>query len=169
MKMHDLRHHLAAIGAYVLATILLTYPTATQMSSHIPGGGDAPWFLWQLWWFKHSLIDLLQSPLTTDLIYYPLKDVPVTSQTPFNELFVIPLQFAFSLPVHYTILALLSFVLSGYFTYLLVLQLTRQHLVAFCAGLIFAFCGYRGARYLGHLSLLTTQPGRSMREADSET
>jgi hypothetical protein len=76
MKMHDLRHHLAAIGAYVLATILLTYPTATQMGSHIPGGGDAPWFLWQLWWFKHSLIDLLQSPLTTDLIYYPLKDVP---------------------------------------------------------------------------------------------
>ena len=87
-----LRRHLLALLGYGVLTIIVTYPAAFRLSSHIPGGGDAPWFLWQLWWFKHAIVDLRQSPLVTDLLYYPLTQVPVNWQSPFNEIFGISLQ-----------------------------------------------------------------------------
>jgi hypothetical protein len=154
---HTAQYHLLPVAGYILLTIGITYPTAFRLATHIPGGGDAPWFLWQLWWFKRALVDLGQSPLVTDLIYYPLTDVPVTWQTPINELFTIPLQMATGVVLLYNLLFLSSFVLSGYFMYLLVARIVGRRDLAFVGGLIFAFCAYRGVRGLGHLSLLTTQ------------
>jgi hypothetical protein len=151
------KHHLLPLAGYALLTVGFTYPTAFRLTTHIPGGGDAPWFLWQLWWFKHAIVDLRQSPLVTNLIYYPLTDVPVTWQTPINEFFTIPLQMVTGVVLLYNLLFLASFVLSGYFMYLLVASVVRRRDLAFVAGLIFAFCAYRGVRGLGHLSLLTTQ------------
>lgn len=150
-------HHVYPIVGYVILTIGFTYPTAFRLTTHIPGGGDAPWFLWQLWWFKHALVDLKQSPLITDMIYYPLTDVPVTWQTPINEFFTIPFQMVTGVVVLYNLLFLASFVLSGYFMYLLLVEIVQRRDLAFVGGLVFAFCAYRGVRGLGHLSLLTTQ------------
>ncbi|MCB0120656.1 MAG: hypothetical protein KDE58_00355, partial [Caldilineaceae bacterium] len=149
--------HALPLTAYAFLTTVVTWPVVPRFFTHIPGGGDAAWFLWQLWWFKHALLDLRQLPYRTDLIYYPLTDVPVTSQTPFNEFLTMPLQVAIGLVPLYNVLFLLSFVLSGYFTYLLGLALFRRRSVAVVGGVIFAFCAYRGMRGLGHLSLLTTE------------
>lgn len=149
--------HLLPILGYLVLAIGFTYPVAFRFTTHIPGSGDVPWFLWQLWWIKHAIVDLQQSPLVTDLIYYPLTDVPVTWQTPINEFFTIPLQMATGVVVLYNLLFLSSFVLSGYFMYLLVARIVGRRDLAFVGGLIFAFCAYRGVRGIGHLSLLTTQ------------
>ncbi|NJN81640.1 MAG: hypothetical protein HC802_04685 [Caldilineaceae bacterium] len=159
MKLRTLfsNHHVVALAAYSLLTLLLTYPSAFRITSHIPGAGDAPWFLWDLWWFKHALIDLVRSPFVTDLIYFPLRDVPVTWQTQINEFGSIPLQAATNVVVLYNLLFLSTFILSGYFTYLLALRIVGRKELAFFAGIIFAFCSYRGVRAVGHLSLLTTQ------------
>ena len=135
----------------------MTWPLLPRFLTHIPGGGDAAWFLWQLWWFKYTLLDLRSSPFVTDLIYYPLTDVPVTTQTPINEVLTLPLQTAIGVVPLYNTLFLLSYIFSGYFTYLLGLALLRRRDLAFIGGVIFAFCAYRGMRGLGHLSLLTTQ------------
>lgn len=150
------RHGLPILG-YLGLTIVTTWPVLPRFMTHIPGGGDAPWFLWQLWWFKHALLNLRQSPFVTDLIYHPLTDVPVTVQTPINEFFTLPLQIAVGVVPLYNLLFLLSYIFSGYFTYLLGLLLVKRRDLAFLGGVIFAFCAYRGMRGLGHLSLLTTQ------------
>lgn len=150
-------HHWLALLGYSLLTTVVTWPVVPRFLTHIPGGGDGAWFLWQLWWFKHALLDLRQLPYRTDLIYYPLTDVPVTAQTPLNEIFSWPLQVAIGLVPLYNTLFLLSYILSGYFTYLLGMALFRRRTVAFVGGVIFAFCAYRGMRGLGHLSLLTTE------------
>ncbi|MBX3010558.1 MAG: hypothetical protein KF832_03585 [Caldilineaceae bacterium] len=157
MKRSFLFYHWLALSGYTALTILITWPVTPRFFTHIPGTGDAPWFLWQLWWFKHALLELQQSPYLTDLIFYPLKDVPVMAQTPVNELFALPLQVAANIVVFYNVLFLLSYILSGYFTYLLGLAFVRRRALAFIGGLIFAFCAYRNIRGLGHLSLLTTQ------------
>lgn len=180
MPRKNARHHVLAVLGYSLITVLFTFPAAVRLTSHIPGGGDAPWFVWQLWWFKHAIVDLRQSPLTTDLIYHPVTDVPVTWQSPLNELAAIPLQAAFGPVVAYNLLILSTFILSGYCMYLLILQVIgpgrasasssppallhgspvrfgSQRLLAFLGGLIFAFCAYRGMHSLYHLSLATTQ------------
>jgi hypothetical protein len=154
---HIVKIHLLPIFGYLVLAVGFTYPVALNLTTHIPGTGDALWFLWQLRWFKHAIVDLRQSPLVTDLIYYPLTDVPVTWQTPINEFFTIPLQMATGVVLLYNLLFLSSFVLSGYFMYLLVARIVRRRDLAFVGGLIFAFCAYRGVRGVGHLSLLTTQ------------
>lgn len=149
--------HLIPLTLYSLLTFGYTYPVILNLSSSIPGGGDAFWFLWQLWWFKHAVWDLQKSPLVTDLIYYPLTNVPVTWQTPVNEFFSIPLQHLVGVVPLYNLLFLASFIFSGYFMYLLLTRFVRRRELSFLGGLIFAFCSYRGIRGLGHLSLLTTQ------------
>lgn len=150
-------HHLLPLGGYFLLTIVYTWPAIPHFFSHIPGTGDAAWFLWQFWWFKHALLDLQQSPYITNLIYYPLQNVPVMAQTPVNELFALPLQVAFNVVILNNLLFVCTYLLSGYFTYLLGVALTRRRGVAFVGGIIFTFCAVRGIRGLGHLSLLTTQ------------
>ncbi|MER2599410.1 MAG: hypothetical protein ABTQ73_07820 [Caldilineales bacterium] len=117
-----LSHHIKALCGYLLAALLLTLPLAGRLGSAIAGNGDAPWFVWNLWWFKHSLIDGLRSPFTTDLLYYPLTDVPITWQSPLNELGAIALHSAFGGVIAYNLLVLASFVLTGYTMYLLGLQ-----------------------------------------------
>jgi hypothetical protein len=56
----------------------------------------------------------------------------------------------------YNFVLLLSFVLTGFGTYLLVYRLTGRRYAAFVAGLIFAFCIYRFS-LLSKLQLLSTQ------------
>jgi hypothetical protein len=157
MLPRSVKNHILPLAGYTLLTLGVTYPSAFRLTTHIPGTGDAPWFLWDLWWFKHALLELRQSPLVTDIIYHPIRDVPVTWQTPINEFFSIPLQTVLGVVILYNVLFLSTFVLSGYCMYLLALDLVRRRDLAFIAGIIFAFCSYRSVRGLGHLSLLTTQ------------
>lgn len=151
------RNHLLPVLGYALITAVVTYPTAFRLATHIPGKGDSPWFLWQLWWFKRAILVLGRSPLTTDRIYYPLTDVPVNWQTPINELFTLPLHLASNVVILYNLLILGTFVLSGYFMYLLVWRVVGRRDLAFVGGLIFAFSTYHAIRSLHHLSLATTQ------------
>lgn len=127
-----LRTHLLPLVGYFLLTVLYTWPTVPHFFSHIPGTGDASWFLWQFWWFKHALLDLRQSPYITNVIYYPLQDVPVMAQTPVNELFSLPLQVAFNVVILNNLLFVFTYLLSGYFTYLLGLALTRRREPGIC-------------------------------------
>ncbi len=151
------RRHLAVIAGYGAITAVYTYPTVVGLTTNIPGKGDAPHFLWQLWWFKYSMLCLGQSPFRTRLVFHPVGDVAVLPETPVNEFLTIPLQAITGVVLLYNLLVLASFVLSGYFTYLLLDRLELRRDLAFVGGVIFAFCAYRGVRSLGHLSLLTTQ------------
>ena len=49
--------HVGVALAYAIGTVGLTYPALLAPTSRIPGKGDAPWFLWDLWWFRHAIVD----------------------------------------------------------------------------------------------------------------
>jgi len=148
---------LLIIAIYSLLTVILTYPVAFRLTTHIPGRGDAPWFLWDLWQFKRAIVDLGTNPLCTDMIFYPLTDVPVMWQTPINEFFTIPIQMVLGLVLTNNLLFLASFVLSGYTAYRLGFYVTGSRAASFIVGLIYAFAPYHFAHGLGHLSLITLQ------------
>lgn len=152
-----LRHHLLPLAAYTALAPAVLYPVFLHPARLIPGGGDAPRHAWGLWWFEHALVGLGRSPLVTDLIYHPLTDVEVLWESPYNEVLMLPGLFALPPLLHYNLLVLATYTLTGYFTYLLLTLLTRNRAVAFAGGLLFAFSSYRAVRALGHLSLLTTQ------------
>src|SRR5690606_5757884 len=61
------RAHLGVLALYTLLTLLLTWPMLAQAATHVPGVAqwafDESTFLWNVWYFKHALVDHLSSPL----------------------------------------------------------------------------------------------------------
>jgi len=153
------REHLAVLIAYSLLTILLTYPIAFQLTTHLPGdGGDTNIFVWNLWWIKKALTELHTNPYWTDYLYYPEgASLVLHNLVLFNGLLGIPLQMFIGLIAGINLLVLLAFVLSGYGAYLLIRYLVASRVSAFIGGVIFAFCPYKFAHLLGHFGAISTE------------
>jgi hypothetical protein len=176
------RIHLLALLLYSLLAVALTWPLVTQITTHVPGSDtwayDEYTFLWNIWYFKHALVDQLSTPLHTDLIFFPVG-MGLVMYT-FNLLaaaLALPLHLATgNIPLASNLVNLASTALSGYGTFLLVLYLlaarpasgqssrTTFHasrftaLAAFIAGLIYAFASSRMVYLaLGHYMIVTTQ------------
>lgn len=164
--------HLGVLGLYTLLTLLLTWPLVTRLTSHVPG--EATWafdestFVWNMWWFNFSLLQLGQSPLVSDYIFFPLG-IHLTTYTfnLFNAAFGLPLQLSLGLPLASNLALIFSYVSSAYGTFLLVLYLLRRHaltlpvardLAAALAGAVFAFSASRMMYVaLGHYNFVTIQ------------
>ncbi len=118
------RRHLIVIGLYLLLTLLLTWPLAAHLPSRVPG--EATWafdeytFIWNMWWFKHSLLTLGQTPLETNHLFFPLG-IRLTTYTfnLFNAAFGLPLQLALSLPLASNLTLIFSYLSSAYGMFLL--------------------------------------------------
>ncbi|MCB9114936.1 MAG: hypothetical protein H6639_08285 [Caldilineaceae bacterium] len=119
------RRHLLVLGLYTLLSVLLTWPLILHLTTHIPGvpqwAFDESTFVWNIWYFKQALIDGLQSPLHSELIWYPLGiDLILYTYNFYHVLAAMPLALATSLPLANNVTLLASTVLSGYGTWLLV-------------------------------------------------
>jgi len=148
------------ILGYLLLTLLLTYPLGLKIATHIPGGSfDALQNVWNLWWFKHALVDLHSNPFYTTLIYHPIG-VSLLFHTfnPFNAILSMPLQMMFGLTVSYNMIILFAFVVAGYGAYLLAKYVTQNAAAAFIGGVIFAFSPSHFAHTAGgHLQVLSIE------------
>ncbi|MEZ4620930.1 MAG: hypothetical protein R2867_36230 [Caldilineaceae bacterium] len=164
--------HRAVLLSYLLLTAVMTWPLITILSSAIPGDGFDGWQnYWNQWWIKVALVDRLQSPLQTDLLYYPTGvGLYFHTLNPFNGVTTLPVQVSFGLIPAYNAVVFLSWSLAGYGVYLLVLWLLRtnrdlapsvlpvnQVLAAFIAGAIFTFSPFHMAHLLGHMQVMSLQ------------
>lgn len=149
--------NMIAVMFYIVSTIVLTYPVIFKIRTHIAGGGDAFYYLWMFWYTKVAILDQNLVTSYTSYIFYPDGVHLIPFFTAFNQLLSIPLQYLFGQVVTYNILWLLSFVLGGYGTYLLVGHLTNNKTAAIIAGMIFAFSPYHYAHGLGHMGATTIQ------------
>lgn len=169
--------HLIALAAYTFLTAWLTWPVAAQLATAIPG--EATWafdestFIWNMWWFKHSILNLGQTPLATTYTFFPVG-INLTTYTfnLFNAAFGLPLQLGLSLPVANNLTLFFAYVSSAYGTFLLVLYLLSRvtghrsplsnlptlYLAAFAAGAVYAFSASRMMYVaLGHYNFVTIQ------------
>jgi hypothetical protein len=161
------------VWATFLALALgLSYPLPLRFTTHTPGTAtwafDESTFLWNIWYFKHALLDLGVSPLHSELIWYPLGiDLILHTYNLFNALLALPLELAWGLVPASNSTLIFATALSGYGAYLLARQLLSDqrrlpagwagHLCPLLAGLIYAF-GSNRAVYLalGHYDMVTT-------------
>ncbi|MCB9078409.1 MAG: hypothetical protein H6631_12495 [Anaerolineaceae bacterium] len=179
----NLRIHLMAITLYTGLTLGLTWPVAAHLATHIPG--EATWafdestFIWNMWWFKFSLLNLAQSPLTSNYTFFPLG-IHLTTYTfnLFNAAFGLPLQLAISLPLASNLTLFFAYISSAYGVFLLLLYLLTRpsptpnpqlsiinyqlsivpYLAAFVAGAVYAFSASRMMYVaLGHYNFVTIQ------------
>ena len=150
-------HRSLALLAFSLLSIVWTWPLAARLASRVPHDpGDPVFNIFILWWNAQAV------PLTAGWwnapFYFPMEGALAFSEHLLGiSAFTTPLIAAGASPVAaYNVAMLLSFVLSGFFAYLLAHRLTGSAVVAFCAGMAFAFAPYRASQ-LAHLQVLTAQ------------
>jgi len=161
-------HSAAILVAYSLLTFIMTWPLGQNMTTAIPGDGFDGWQnYWNLWWIKVALVDKLQHPFYTDILYAPTGvGLYFHTLNPFNGLVTLPIQLSAGLIPAYNAVVLISWVLGGYGTYLLTLWILKKNIrypsstaryPAFLAGVIFTFAPFHMAHLLGHMQVMSLQ------------
>jgi len=145
-RRHGWRLHLAILLAYALLALLLTWPTVSQFSSHLPGdGGDDPAIAWNLWWVKHALLTLQTQPLISDYLFYPIGiNLAFYTLTVLNALVALPITLNLGVVPASNLHTWFAMVVGGYGTFLLARQeLSRRSRAASWAaalsGIFYAF------------------------------
>lgn len=112
---------LALLVGYGLLTLILTWPTVTHFTTHLPGdGGDDPALAWNLWWIKYALLNAGQNPLSTDFMFYPIGiNLAFYTLTLLNGLTALPLTLNFGVVAASNLHLLFSFMTGGYGAFLL--------------------------------------------------
>ncbi len=124
---------------FLAVTIAVYSQVALSAGSRINGSPDDTYaILWQLWWYKYSLLALFSDPSYSAFVESPYG-IAVTHTTVVNHLFALPLTWAFGPVASFNLMILASFILSGAGMYLLAMLLTGSVAAAFFAGLAYAF------------------------------
>jgi hypothetical protein len=144
---------------FLILSLFMTYPMVTYLGSGIPGWeGDNLFYIRQLWWVKHSLVDLQTSPFFDPFAYYPVGyQVANGELTPANTILFLPITAIWGPVVSYNVILIFSFFASAVGAYLWVWHLTSCCSAGLVAGVIFAFLPYRFAHLPGHMELMSTQ------------
>ncbi len=152
--MRAARDTLGIAVIFTLMTVVMTWPQAALLRTHVASHFDPYFSMWRLGWIAHQLA---RSPrrLFDGNIFYPqrltlaLSDpilLPGTCAAPLLWLGV-PLVPA------YNLLILASFVLSGTAAWALASRLTGSSAAGLIAGIVYAFAPYRFGHY-HHLEIL---------------
>lgn len=155
-----LRRHwkdLAAFSMYGIITVVMTWPLAGQLSSHLPGpGDDLLVHYWNGWWIKQVLMhggDLYY----TDLIFYPQGVSLLYHNISWANIALwLPLESPVGGIAAFNLVYMLNLTLCGVGMYVLARYLTCSTGAAFIAGLIYAFWPYR-IYEIDHPNLIVTQ------------
>jgi len=128
---------LAFIG-YCIITSFLFYPILFNISSEILYPGDNWGALTLLMWTKDCIFSL-RNPAIGDYMSYPYARNIIFPMSPLYELVGCFLQLLIGVVATLNILVLTSYVLSGFFSYLLNKHITKNSLASFVGGVVFAF------------------------------
>ncbi len=146
---------LTTLVFYTLLTMVFTYPIVFNIARN-PAG--SPYFVWELWWAKRSLIDLHANLANLTSLYYPQGAyLPLLWTDLYSMVSSLPLVLLFGPLVAYNVHFLATYVLTGFATYLVCYHLTRRQWPSFLGGVVFAFCSFRSHQAVhGHLNLMLT-------------
>ncbi len=161
------REVVAVLLGYGLLSVLATWPLVFHFGTHVPGSPwwgrwlilyDTPANLWNLWWFRHAVVDLQQSPFHCQHIFYPFgANLWFHTLAPLHGFLGTFLQGVFSLAATRNLILLLDLLASAGFAHLLARRLGLGLPGAFLAGAVYAFSpGVFGHLYVGHFELLST-------------
>jgi hypothetical protein len=145
--------------AYSVMALALAWPLPRHLGTHIPAGGDALLFLWDLWWFRRAA-DGGISPFHTDLLYYPHgTSTAFTTLASLESAISVPFQWLGLGPVAcYNLLLLASAATGAWAVWALARRATGSSLAAFIAGIVYGWSPYHQARLVGgHLNLASHQ------------
>jgi hypothetical protein len=148
---------LVVFAAFMLATLVLTYPLGAQMQRVLPSDlTDTLLNTWTLAWdadrLRHGFSGLWNAP-----IFFPYRDTLAFSESLLGIAIVIaPIQWLSADPIlSYNVAFVLEFALAGVGMYLLAREITGSRAAAAVAGAYYAFCPFRMAQ-IAHLQMVAT-------------
>lgn len=145
---NKLRGYLLVLLAFAGLTVLMTWPVAARLSTHLAGGRDDLWVhQWTFWWIRQALREGL-NPFSTPYLYFP-EGVSLTSHNIawFNIALWLPLQAVVGRITAYNLQFLTVIMLNGFCMFLFAFAVTKSRVAAFVAGLIFGFWPYTLSHY----------------------
>jgi hypothetical protein len=145
------------LAGYSLLALLMTYPLVVRLSSHLAGSGDDMWlFQWNNWWLRKALFERLNPYFTTYMFYPQGVSLVYHNFSWLNTGIWLVLEPLVGSIAAYNVTFLLTFILSGTTTYILIAYLTHSRPAAFVAGLVFAFSPYHLSHF-NHPNLISVQ------------
>lgn len=154
--------HVLAFLAYVIVGAAFAWPLPLQMDTALPGqpSGDTGVYVWNLWVFRHELVEHHRFPFFTFEILSLASPTPLTlhNYTTFANVlafFVLPLA---GIVRTYNGLLIFSCALSAYALFLLARRRSGDEAAAWLAGAAFGFSPFLMARFTAHFSLVQAAP-----------
>jgi len=147
-----------ALGLFCLLAIITMYPVMMALDNQVLGwSGDNKQYVYII---GHTAEALSQghSPFIDPRLNYPDQLSIAATDIPFLTIIAsVPFTLLFNSTLSYNFIIFFSAVLSGYFTYLWLLELTQSRLSALIGGMAFLLIPYRVVHSYGHLQLISTQ------------
>jgi len=146
-------------AAYLVLTIVMTWPLAMNFRSSLPKGAVDLWQnYWNFWWWKTALFELHTSPFRTSYLFHPSgAELVFYTHSIFNMIVSMPVNLLLGPAAAYNFCVLLALCTSGIGAFLLVRELTGDARAAFLAGAVFTFFPQHMEQTLEHLNLFSVQ------------
>lgn len=138
-KKHESSNLTVIFLLYLFLSIFFTYPLILNLNSSIPGSpGDGYLYLWNIFAFWSEITNL-NNPFFTKLIFYPVgANLIFHTAAPLVSFF--GAFFLKNLNLYMNLLIILSISFTALTMFFLSRYLTKNLLVSFIAGIIYAFC-----------------------------
>jgi hypothetical protein len=158
MPAHGARQHAAALLGYVCVAVVFAWPLPLQLASALPGpvGGDTGVYVWNLWVFRHEIVEHGRFPFVTFEIFGLTSGAPLTlhNYTSLANIVAFPLLPLIGTVATFNVLLMASGVASAFATFALFRRLSGDPAAAWIGGLLFGFSPFMSARSMAHFSLV---------------
>ena len=154
--------HVAVLAAYVLVALAFAWPLPLHLGTQLPGpvSQDTGVYVWNLWVFRHEIVQHHHLPFATLEIMSLASPVPLAmhNYTAIADILAFPLLPLLGTVRTFNVLIIASGVLSAYVMFLFARRVTGDAGASWLAGLLFGFSPFMSARTSEHFSLVQTAP-----------
>ena len=151
-----------ALVSYVGAALAFNWPLPAHLASAFTGPvtGDTGIYIWNLWVFRHEIVEHGRFPLFTSEIMAlaPRVDLSLHNYTIFSNILAFPLIPILGVPATFNVVYLGIAALTAWTMFLLARRVVGRTAEAWLAGLLFGFSPVLVARSTAHFSLAAAAP-----------
>jgi hypothetical protein len=157
------QRHVAAVGAYVLVALVLSWPLPARLHTHLTGSPDSDTgvYVWNLWVFQYEVLEHRTLPYFTDRIFRATgrANLSLHNYTAFANIIALPLVRPLGIVATFNLVYLAMTVLTAYAMFLLArVFCDRDPWISWIAGMLFAWSPILVTRGMGHHSLAVAAP-----------
>jgi hypothetical protein len=151
------RLHVVALFGYVCVALVFAWPLPARLGEALPGhpGGDTGVYVWNLWVFRHEIVEHGRFPFSTLEILALDSAAPLTlhNYTSFANILAFPLLPRLGTVATFNTLVIASGVTAAFAAFVLFRRLSGDAAAAWIGGLLFGFSPFMTARSMEHFSL----------------